>query len=176
MTCGERLLKRAVENRWKDRHVTIGRTAILTRKLNGRAACHYCGHCDRGCSAYSYFSSPGSTLPAAAKTGRFTLRPNAVASHIIVDTKTGKATGVACVDQLTRKSFEVFGKVIVLCASTIESTRLMLNSATRQHPAGLGNSSGLLGCYLFGAFFAWVWKKERLSRGDPVHSMCEHVL
>src|SRR2546421_8103520 len=49
---------------------------------NGRAACHYCGHCDRGCSTYSYFSSPGSTIPAAAKTGRFTLRTNSVASHV----------------------------------------------------------------------------------------------
>jgi len=90
MTCGEQLLKRAVERRWKDRKVTIGRAAILTQKHNGRAACHYCGHCDRGCSTYSYFSSPGSTLPAAARTGRLTLRTNAVASHVIVDTKTGK--------------------------------------------------------------------------------------
>ncbi|HKA19328.1 MAG TPA: GMC family oxidoreductase [Blastocatellia bacterium] len=153
MTCGEWLLKRAVERRWKDRKVTIGRAAILTQKHNGRAACHYCGHCDRGCSTYSYFSSPGSTLPAAAKTGRLTLRSNAVASHVIVDTKTGKAKGVACIDQITKKAFEVSGKVVVLCASTIESTRLMLNSATRQHPAGLGNSSGLLGCYLMDHIF-----------------------
>ncbi|HSQ19640.1 MAG TPA: GMC family oxidoreductase, partial [Blastocatellia bacterium] len=148
MTCGEWLLKRAVERRWKDRRVTIGRTAILTQRHNGRAACHYCGHCDRGCSTYSYFSSPGSTLPAAAKTGRMTLRPNAVASHVIVDKRTGKAKGIACLDQVTKKAFEVLGKIVILCASTIESTRLLLNSATRQNPAGLGNSSELLGCYL----------------------------
>ena len=153
MTCGEQLLKRAVERRWKDRRVTIGRAAILTQKHNGRAACHYCGHCDRGCSTYSYFSSPGSTLPAAARTGRLTLRTNAVASHVIVDVKTGKPKGVACIDQVTRKAFEVFGKVVVLCASTIESTRLLLNSATRQHPAGLGNSSGALGSYLMDHIF-----------------------
>lgn len=153
MTCAEWLLKKAVERRWKDRKVTIGRAAILTQRHNGRAACHYCGHCDRGCSTYSYFSSPGSTLPAAAKTGRLTLRPNAVASHVIVDTKTGNAGGVACIDQVTKKAFEVFGKVVVLCASTIESTRLMLNSATRQHPAGLANSSGALGCYLMDHIF-----------------------
>src|ERR1041384_3052773 len=97
MTCGERLLKKAVESRWKDRHVTIGRTAILTQKHNGRAARHYCGHCDRGCTTSSYFSSPGSTLPAAEKTGRLTLCPNSVASHVIVDTKTGKAKGIACI-------------------------------------------------------------------------------
>ena len=148
LTCGEQQLKRAVEKRWKDRRVMIGRAAILTRRHNGRAACHYCGHCERGCTTSSYFSSPGSTLPAAAKTGRMTLRTNAVASHVIVDPGTGKAKGVACIDQTTKKAFEVFGKVIVLCASTIESTRLLLNSATRQHAAGLGNSSGVLGHYL----------------------------
>jgi choline dehydrogenase-like flavoprotein len=148
MTCGEWLLKKAVERRWKDRRVTVGRAAILTAPLNGRAKCHFCGHCDRGCTTYSYFSSPGSTLPAAAKTGRFTLRPNAVASHVIIDTPTGKAKGVAFIDQVTKKAYEVFGKIVVLCASTIESTRLLFNSATRQHPGGLGNSSELLGCYL----------------------------
>jgi choline dehydrogenase-like flavoprotein len=60
---------------------------------------------------------------------------------------------MGCIDQVTKKAFEVSGKVVVLCASTIESTRLMLNSATRQHPGGLGNSSGLLGCYLMDHIF-----------------------
>jgi choline dehydrogenase-like flavoprotein len=77
-----------------------------------------------------------------------TLRTNAVASHLIIDVKTGKAKGVAYIDQVTRKGYEALGKVIVLCASTIESTRLLLNSASRQHPNGLGNSSGVLGHYL----------------------------
>jgi len=148
MTCGERLLKAAVERNWKDRRVIIGRSAILTQRHNGRAKCHFCGHCDRGCTTGSYFSSPASTLPAAMKTGRLTLRPNAVASHIIVDTDTGKAKGIAFIDRVTKKAHEVFGRVIVLCASALESTRLLLNSATRQHPEGLGNSSGVLGHYL----------------------------
>lgn len=148
LTCGEWMLKTAVEKKWRDRRITIGRSAILTEKHQGRAACHYCGHCERGCTTASYFSSPGSTLPAAAKTGRLTLRPNAVAHHIIVDTRTGKAKGVAFIDRVSKKAQEVYGKVVVLCASTIESTRLLLNSATRQHPEGLGNSSGALGHYL----------------------------
>lgn len=152
-TCGEWLLKRAVEKRWKDRRITIGRTAILTQKHNGRAACHYCGHCDRGCTTGSYFSSPASTLPAAAKTGRMTLRPNAVASHIIMDTNTGKAKGVGFIDQNTKKAHEVFAKVVVLCASTLESTRLLMNSPTRQHGESLANSSGVLGHYLMDHMF-----------------------
>src|SRR5215469_7372032 len=101
-TCGEWLMKRAIEKQWSDRRVTIGRTAILTAPLNGRAKCHFCGHCDRGCTTHSYFSSPGSTLPAAAKTGRMTLRTDSIARKILVDSNTGKARGVAIVDQNTK--------------------------------------------------------------------------
>ncbi len=148
MTCGERMLKRAVESKFSGRNVIIGRAAILTKPHQGRAACHYCGHCDRGCSTHSYYSSPGSTLPAAAKTGRMTLRPNAVVREIIVDANTGKARGVHVVNQITKRDYEEYGKVIVLCASSLESTRILLNSKSRQHPEGLGNSSGALGHYL----------------------------
>ncbi len=148
MTCSENMLRQAVEKNWHDRRVIIGRVAMLTKFHNGRAACHYCGHCERGCETHSYFSSPGSTLPAAEKTGRLTLRPNSVASHLIIDTNTGNAKGVAFIDQNTKKAQEVFAKVVMLCASTIESTRLLLNSNTRQHSEGYGNSSGTLGRYL----------------------------
>jgi choline dehydrogenase-like flavoprotein len=98
------------------------------------------------------FNSVASTLPVAAATGRMTLRPNSVVRHIVVDTNTGKARGVAYVDRLTRAEYEVFGKVIIVAASTLESTRLLLNSKSRQHPNGLGNSSGVLGHYLVDHF------------------------
>jgi choline dehydrogenase-like flavoprotein len=155
MTCGEMMLKQAVEKNWKERKVIIGRVAMLTKSHNGRAACHYCGHCERGCDTSSYFSAPGSTLPAAMKTRRLTLRANAVASHVIIDTGTGKAKGVAFIDQNTKKAYEAFGKIVVLCASTIESTRLLLNSVTDQYPNGVGNnSSGVLGQYLMDHTYA----------------------
>jgi glucoside 3-dehydrogenase (cytochrome c) catalytic subunit len=148
MTCGEQILKKSVESKFPGRKVIIGRAAILTKNHQGRAACHYCGHCDRGCTTHSYYSSPGSTLPAAAKTGRMTLRPNAVVREIIVDPNTGKASGVRIVNQITKRDYEEYGKVVVLCASTLESTRILFNSKSRQHPNGLGNSSGVLGHYL----------------------------
>jgi choline dehydrogenase-like flavoprotein len=148
MTCGERLLKKAVESKFSGRNVIIGRAAILTKSHQGRAACHYCGHCDRGCTTHSYYSSPGSTLPAAAKTGRMTLRPNAVVREILLDPNTGKARGVRVINQLTRQDSEEYGKVIVLCASTLESTRILLNSKSGGRANGLGNSSGALGHYL----------------------------
>lgn len=119
MTATEQLLKLALDGHRKDYQVVVCPTA-----------------------------SPPTTLSAAMRTGRLKLRPNAVVSHIIVDRDTSKAKGVAFVDQTTHKSYEVFSKVIVLCASTIESTRILLNSATQQHPTGLGNSSGVLGHYL----------------------------
>ncbi len=153
MTCGERILKKSVESKFPERNVIIGRVAILTKSHQGRAACHYCGHCDRGCSTRSYYSSPGSTLPAAAKTGKMTLRPNAVVREIIVDPNTGKANGVRVVNQITKQDYEEYGKVIVLCASTLESTRILLNSKSRQYPDGLGNSSGVLGNYLMDHMF-----------------------
>ncbi|MEO6725113.1 MAG: GMC family oxidoreductase, partial [Blastocatellia bacterium] len=148
MTCGEHLLKKSVESKWKDRKVIIGRAAILTKPHQGRAACHWCGHCDRGCTTHSYFSSPGSTLPAAAKTGRMTLKPNSVVRELIVDTNTGNAKGVRVVNQLTKQEREEYAKVVVLCASTLESTRILLNSKSRQHPNGFSNSSDALGRYL----------------------------
>ncbi len=148
LTCAERLLKKGIESMWKDRKLIIGRAAILTKSLPGRPACHYCGHCDRGCETHSYFSSPGSTLPAAAKTGRMTLRPNAVVREILVDANTGKARGVRVIDQNTKQDYEYLGKTVVLCASTLESTRILMLSKSRQHPAGIGASSGVLGHYL----------------------------
>lgn len=142
-TCGDRRLKSRVEKRF-GRPVTIGRTAILTKNLNGRAACHYCGPCNRGCITYSYFSSPFTTLRAAEETGRLTLIPDAVASHVTVDKRSGQADGVAYFDRFSRAAREIKGKRVIVCASTLESVRLLLNSA----PGGLGNSSGVLGHYL----------------------------
>lgn len=146
LTCGEQLLRKAVKEKF-GRTLTIGRVAILTRDLNGRPKCHYCGPCSRGCTTGSYYSSPASTLPAASATGRLTLIPNAVVSHIVTD-ENGKCRGVYYIDRLSRNHREVAAKMVILCASTLESTRIMLNSRSRQHPTGIANSSGVLGHYL----------------------------
>ena len=138
MTCGEEKLRSAVQQKMS-RTVTIGRTAILTKSHNGRAACHYCGPCEQGCVTFSYFSSPWTTVADAAKTGRLTLVTDAVASHVVM--KEGKADGIAYIDRATRTPREVRAKVIMLCASTLESTRLLLNS-------GICDSSDALGKYL----------------------------
>lgn len=128
-----------------DRLLTIGRCAVLTREHRGRAACHYCGPCDRGCITRSYFSSLNSTLPVAMATGRLTLRPHSVVHSVIHDEATDRATGVRVIDATSRSELEFHGRVIFLCASALESTRILLNSRTARFPDGLANSSGQLG-------------------------------
>jgi choline dehydrogenase-like flavoprotein len=146
LSCGEELLRKAAKAKF-GRTVTIGRVAILTRDLNGRLKCHYCGPCSRGCITGSYYSSPASTLPAAAGTGRMTLISDAIVSHLLMNDE-GKCKGVYYVDRLTRHHREITGKMVVLCASTLESTRIMLNSRSSRYPNGIANSSGVLGHYL----------------------------
>ncbi len=143
LTCGEQLLRREAKAKF-GRTVTIGRAAVATLEHNGRAACHYCGPCEQGCITNSYFSSPFTTLAAAGATGKLTLITGAVASHVAMDRATGLASGIAYVDRETRQAREIRAKIVILCASTLESTRLLLNSA----PGGLANSSGVLGHYL----------------------------
>lgn len=86
-------------------------------------------------------------LAAAAATGFMTLKANAIVKKIKTDRNTGKATGVVYLDAISKKEYEVNAEVVMLCASAIESIRLMFNSASAKHPNGLGNSSGLLGKY-----------------------------
>ncbi len=165
-TCGELVLKRAVQTRFR-RPFTIGRSAILTADHRGRSACHQCGPCNRGCVTHSYFSSPFTTIAAAQRTGRLKLVTNAVASHVTTNRSTGLASGVAYIDRTTRVPREIRAKVVLLCASTLESTRILLNSA----PGGLANSSGTLGHYLtdhmYGANISG--RMPQLTRSRPWH-------
>src|SRR5581483_9535272 len=103
MTCAEQVVKNAIAKNFAgERVMTIGRAAVLTQRHNGRAPCHYCGPCHRGCSTRSYFSSLNATLPAAQKTGKLTLRPNSVVHSVIFDPKTRRAAGVRVIDAHTR--------------------------------------------------------------------------
>src|SRR5208282_4681522 len=144
---GEVLLRERVKAKF-GHTVTIGRAAVLTQNHNGRLQCHYCGPCERGCSTFSYFSSPFTTVKDAIASGNCTLFTNAVVSHVDMGTEPNKARGVTYVDRLTRQVKEVRGKAVILCAQALESTRILLNSSTREYPNGLANSSGALGHYL----------------------------
>ncbi len=146
MSCAEKVVRDAVAKYFGDERVlTIGRCAILTQDHRGRAACHYCGPCERGCITRSYFSSLNATLPAAEKTGRMTLRPHSVVHSLIFDARTRRVTGVRVIDAQTRAALEFHSRVVFLCASALESVRILFNSSTPEFPNGLANSSGELG-------------------------------
>lgn len=148
MNVVEKHFKSKIEARYRDRRVTIGRVAILTEPLNGRGACHYCGPCQRGCSVGAYFSSLSSTLPAAEKTGRLTLRPNSVVTALDYDARTRRVGGVNVIDTESGEKLRVRAKLVFLCASTAGSLQVLLNSANTAFPQGLANRSGTLGRYL----------------------------
>jgi choline dehydrogenase-like flavoprotein len=146
LNCAEQFMRGELVKHFDgERVLTIGRSAILTQAHKGRAACHYCGPCERGCITRSYFNSVNATLPVAEKTGRMTLRPFSVVDSVIFDPKTRRATGVRVLDSRTRDALEFRAKLVFLCASALESVRILLNSSTTEFPNGLANSSGELG-------------------------------
>ena len=147
MTCSETQLRARVKSKL-GRTITIGRTANLTRPINGRSACHYCGPCERGCATRSYFNAAFTTVPDAMATGNCTLLTNAMVSQVMMDADHKRAIGIRYVDRITRQTYELRARAVVLCAQALESARLLLNSKTRQQPNGLANSSGALGRYL----------------------------
>ena len=146
LNCVEKMVRSEVAKHFGgERVLTIGRAAILTQDHQGRAACHYCGPCERGCITRSYFSSLNATLPVAEKTGRMTLRPFSTVHSVSFDSKTRRASGVRVIDSKSHAAVEFRAKVVFLCASTMESARILLNSSTTEFSNGLANSSGELG-------------------------------
>jgi choline dehydrogenase-like flavoprotein len=128
--------------------VTPTRTANLTRPVNGRAPCHYCGPCERGCVTHSYFNSSFTTVADAIASRHCTLIPNAMAYQVLMDPEHNRARGVLYIDRNTHEAKEVEGRVVVLAAQALESVRILLNSANPRYPNGLANSSSVLGHYL----------------------------
>ena len=147
LRCAEKRLRARAKEKF-GRIVTLGRAAHLTKPINGRAPCHYCGPCERGCATKSYFNAAFTTVADAMATGRCTLVTNAMAYKILMDPGRNRARGILYIDRVTREAKEINARVVVLCAQALESARILFNSATREHPNGLANSSGVLGQYL----------------------------
>ena len=148
LTCVEDHLKSDIKKNYKDRILTIGRTAIITEGTKpglGRSTCQHRSRCRRGCPFGSYFSSNSSTLPAAEVTGNMTLRPNSLVHEIMYDADSKRATGVRVIDSETKEVHEFNAKVIFLCASTVPSTSILMQSKSDTFPNGMGNVSDQLG-------------------------------
>src|SRR5439155_12498008 len=132
--CYELLVKKASDNL----KITCipARLSIITQPKPGRQACHYCGQCNRGCSVKANFSSPDVLIAPALATGKLTLLTNSMVREVTTGTD-GLATGVSYIDKATGEDRHVSARVVVLAASALESSRLLLNSKSSQFPQGL---------------------------------------
>jgi choline dehydrogenase-like flavoprotein len=146
LNCAEKEVKKRLEAYYKNqRKLIIGRSANITQPLQARTNCQYRDRCWRGCPFGGYFSTQSSTLPAAMATGKLTLRPFSIVTKILYDKDKKKATGVEIVDAETNKTYEFTAKIVFVCASALNSSWVLMNSATDIWPDGLGSSSGELG-------------------------------
>ena len=141
LNCAESIFTAACKSLgWPTTH---RRLAQLTQMHNNRPPCHYCGNCVNGCDVGAMFSTVSTTLPPALRTGNLEVRTDSVVALLRMD-RENRAQGVTYVERYTHKPVDVDAKYVVLAASTLENTRLLLLSAK----GGLANSSGTLGHYM----------------------------
>jgi choline dehydrogenase-like flavoprotein len=146
MNCVEKDVAKRLKEHYKgSRHMFIGRSANLTKPIQERIQCQYRNRCWEGCPFGGYFSTQSSTLPAAMKTGKLTLRPFSIVKEILYDKDKKRATGVEIIDATNNQTYTYLAKIIFVCASAFNSTWLLMNSATDIWPDGLGSSSDALG-------------------------------
>jgi len=153
MTLPEKMIKKVFAEKFPDRPLIMGRAAHLTKPSElhisqGRVQCQARNECQAGCSFGAYFSTQSSTLPAAAATGNLHIAPNSVVDSLIYDEKTNRVKGVRVIDNDDFSQREYFAKIVFVCASTIGSTQILMNSVSKKFPQGIANSSGVLGHYL----------------------------
>lgn len=153
MNCVEKEVKKAIESNFTDRIMTIGRTANLTKQINGRGPCQFRNLCSRGCPYGAYFSTQSSTLPAAEKTGNLTVLVDSIVSEVMYDQDKEQASGVRVIDANTKEVTEFYAKLIFVNASTLGTASILLNSTSDRFPNGLGNDSEVVGHYLMDHHF-----------------------
>lgn len=129
------------------RHLIHGRSANITQPKpeQNRVNCQYRNKCWLGCPFGGYFSTQSSTLPLAMKTGNLTLRPFSIVTRVLYDKDKKRATGVEILDSETNQTYVFKSKIVFLNASALNSTWMLMNSATDVWDGGLGSSSGELG-------------------------------
>ncbi|MEO6452483.1 MAG: GMC family oxidoreductase, partial [Ginsengibacter sp.] len=145
MNCVEKYFKQKIEAKYADRKVIMGRTANLTKPVQGRGQCMARNLCHRGCPYGAYFSTNASTIPAAYATGNLTVRPHSLVNKVIYNEQKKRATGVEVLDTETKQVEHFNAKLIFLNASTVATAFILLHSTSNRFPTGLGNSSGQVG-------------------------------
>lgn len=145
MNAVEKYFKQRTEANYADRKVIMGRTANLTKPVQGRGQCMARDLCHRGCPYGAYFSTNASTMPAAYATGNLTVRPHSLVNKVIYDEHKQRATGVEIIDTETKQTEEFYARLIFLNASTVATAFILLNSGSSRFPGGLGNGSDQVG-------------------------------
>ncbi|MGH9556401.1 MAG: GMC family oxidoreductase [Terriglobales bacterium] len=138
--CSERILERACR-KLGIRMIPV-RKALATEPGHGRAACHHCGHCMRGCEVSAIFNTAEHVLPAALKGGRLRLISNTMARELLMGDD-GRVRAVSVIHRETKQEQEIRARVFALCGGNIESPRLWLNSK-------LPDTHDVVGRYLHG--------------------------
>lgn len=165
-------IKSVIEQRFPGRHLINMRSAHLTQPTQeqitlGRSACQSRNECARGCSFGAYFSTQSATLPAALRTGNLTVLTDTVVHSVLYDPTRKRASGVRLIDAHTRQGREIHARVVFVCASTLGSTQILLNSMSSSFPKGIGNRHGILGHYLMD--HVWGGGGRGVVRGFEEH-------
>lgn len=123
--------------------VHTGRMAINSQPRDGRGSCQQIGFCFQGCKSGAKWSTLYTEIPKGEATGNLEVRPNSMVAKIEHDAS-GKVTGVVYVDE-TGAMQRQKARVVAVAGNSIESPRLLLNSASSLFPNGLANASGQVG-------------------------------
>ena len=142
--------------------VIPSRFAILTKPLHGRPACFYATPCGRGCAIRANFQSTTVLIPPALETGNLDIITDAMARTVTLG-KDGRANGVTFIDKTSGKEERVAARIVILAASALESTRILLNS-------GIGHSSGHLGKWLTDSTGGGLSGQVPTLENMPVHN------
>jgi choline dehydrogenase-like flavoprotein len=127
--------------------------AILSQSYKGRPPCIYDGWCDAGCPIGALANPLVTDLPAAVAAGA-QLRNDSPVTRVLMSKDGRRAIGVEYFDRTRAERREQYADVVIVANNCIQGSRLLLNSATAQHPHGLANSSGTLGQYVMTHFSA----------------------
>lgn len=152
------------------KEVNTGRMAINSQPRDGRASCRQLGFCFQGCRMGAKWSTLYTEIPKAQATGNFELRPE---SHVlkITHNKAGKVDGVIYVDGTGNEQHQK-ARIVCVAGNSIESPRILLNSASTLFKDGLANSSGQVGRnymrHVTGSVYGVFEKPVNMHRGTTM--------
>jgi len=152
------------------KEVHTGRMAINSADYDDRLACQQTGFCFQGCKWGAKWSAAYTDIPRGEATGNLEVRERAHVLKIEHD-DSGKVTGVLYADKDGNQHLQK-ARIVCVAGNSIESPRLLLNSASSMFPDGLANSSGQVGRnymrHMTGSVYAVFDKPVRMWRGTTM--------